>query len=324
MFRKHRIAVRLALTFTAALVAGSGQAQTIDFDTFPSGAPVSNNTVITNQYASLGVTFSSPAPAGGPTAGVFAGEASSPPHILTGLHPSTSAGLYPIDMSFAAPYTDWVDVTLISIGCATVTATAYASDSATVLDSISLNRGPSAGVGLGNKDRISLRGDGIALVRFEITATCPTLDGFGIDDVAFSLFAGTAFATYAPTATLTLKPGAGNDTSISKGTFTLAASSDGINPLAEDVTVVIGQFVRTVAAGRFRLDSAGAFRFSGTVGGVNLIVKITPPVSGVYTFSATVKGTSLPGVPAPLAVGLRIGNEGASANLATVKVSASQ
>jgi hypothetical protein len=254
---------------------------------------------------------------------VFAHEASSAPNILTGLDPSRQAGVYPIDMSFAAPYTDWVDVTLISIGCATVTATAYSADAA-ALDSISLTRGPAAGVGQGNHDRISLEGPGIARVRFEITQPCPDGDGFGIDDVDFSLFGGVPFSDFDPTATLTLRPGTGDDLLAMKGTFSLGPDSDGIDPTTQDVTVLIGRFSRTIHAGLFKVDSAGAFSFKGTVGGVVLNVRILAPVSGVYDFNATAKGADLPSLSSPVSVGLRIGNDGGSADLSTVKVTATR
>src|SRR5207245_3559792 len=109
------------------------------------------------------------------------------PNILAGLDPPTQAGLFPIEMDFVAPFTNSVGVTLISVGDGTVTATAFASDLVTVVDTVSVTHGVDAGVGLGNKDPITLRGPGIARVRFEIVQTGPVLDGFGIDDVVFSL-----------------------------------------------------------------------------------------------------------------------------------------
>jgi hypothetical protein len=316
------------LRFTIPLFAGvliaagmtpSASAQTIDFDRFANGQQVPAGTAITSQYSSLGVTFSSPAPAGGPTA-IADGEASSAPNFVSAVDGS-GAGVYPIEMSFAPPYTNWVDVTLISIGCATVTSTAYSSDN-TVLDSISLSRGPGAGVGLGNHDRISLDGPAIARVRFEITQPCN--DGFGIDDVAFSLFSGVPFSDFRPTATLTLKPGTGDDVLIAKGTFALGSASDGIDPLTEDVTVLIGRFSRTIHAGLFKVDSTGAYSFKGTVGGAALTVKISPPAAGVYTFSATAKSTDLPSLSSTVSVGFRIGNDGGDADLSTVKVTATR
>src|SRR5215471_8484356 len=142
----------LVLAIVTALGTGRADAITINFETFPNNSPVPDGTVITTQYASLGVTFSSTAPAGGPIAGVLSGEASSPPNFLYGLDPVTGAGLFPIVMDFTAPFPNKLDVTLISVGSGTVTATAFASDLVTVLASVSVTHGPGAGVGLGNKD----------------------------------------------------------------------------------------------------------------------------------------------------------------------------
>jgi hypothetical protein len=64
-----------------------GQPTVVAFDVLPNGAAVPNGTIITNQYASLGVTFTSPAPAGGPVATDPANETSSPPNALVGLDP---------------------------------------------------------------------------------------------------------------------------------------------------------------------------------------------------------------------------------------------
>jgi len=178
--------VALSLITVSALGTGRADAVTIDFDTFPNSSLVPDGTVITTQYASLGVTFSSPAPAGGPIAGAFPGGTSSAPNVLVGLDPATQAGLLPIVLDIAGLLPNSLNVTLVSVGNATVTATAFASDLVTVLDTVSVTHGPGAGVGLGAIDPITLTGTGIASVRFEITQTGPVLDGFGIDDVVFS------------------------------------------------------------------------------------------------------------------------------------------
>jgi hypothetical protein len=178
------------------------KAVTVDFDTFPGGAAVPNGTVITTQYAPLGVVFSSVA--GGPVAGIFAAEASSTPNFLVG-NPDS---FQPFTMDFTT-VTPSVGVKLISVGNGIVTATAFASDLATVLDSVSVTHGPGAGVGLGNVDSISLSGPGIARVRFDITQTTTNpRDGFGIDDVVFPVPEPStlALATIVMAATLFTRP----------------------------------------------------------------------------------------------------------------------
>lgn len=161
-------------------VEGRADVVTIDFDRFPDGTTVPSNTVITTQYSSLGVTFSSTA--GGPIA-FSNGEASSAPNFLVAFDPASGAGVNPIVMDLSGILASRVDVTLISVGSGTVTATAYGSDLTTVLDSISVTHGANAGNGFGNHDPITLNGIGIARVRFAIAQTGPVTDGFGIDDV---------------------------------------------------------------------------------------------------------------------------------------------
>jgi hypothetical protein len=158
----------------------------INFDVFPNGSPVPDHTLITTQYVSLGVTFSSDSPSGAPMAIADSGEASSPPNILVGdwVEPC-NCGLYKIFMTFIPPLPNSVGMTLISVGDGTAVVTALGSDTNLVLDAVSVTHGPSAGVGYGNHDPIVLRGAGIAMVQFEIQQTGSIIDGIGIDDLIF-------------------------------------------------------------------------------------------------------------------------------------------
>jgi hypothetical protein len=179
-----KIILAILALATLLLDTGTANAVIINFDTFPNGTPVPNGTLITDQYAPY-VRFSSPTAAGGPIAGVFSGEASSSPNVLEGVE--NGAGLLPITLDFEPSFTtNSFDVTLISVGAATVTATAFGRDLTTVLDSVSVTHGDAAGVGLGNRDPIALTGVGIASVRVEITKAGAVPDGFAIDDIAFS------------------------------------------------------------------------------------------------------------------------------------------
>jgi hypothetical protein len=168
------------------LCAGNAQAVVINFDTLPNGTAVANKTAIGNQYADYHVSFTSSAPGGLPTAGVFAGEATSPPNVLQGVTPGQSGGLFTIEMDFVGAFaTSQVSATLISVGNATVTATAFAADGTTVIDAVDVTHGPGAGVGLNNHDPITLKGKGIERVTFAITKTGAVPDGFGVDDISF-------------------------------------------------------------------------------------------------------------------------------------------
>ncbi len=179
--------MRKTLLISVVIILGctSANAITIDFDFLPDGTTVSNGTVITTQYfAAYGVTFSSvyggPIAANGYSpASVLPGQASSEPNCLLG-NPNSFT---PILMDFASSvYT--LDVNLISVGDAVVTASAYGDDFMTLLDSVSVtNKG--TGVGMGIVDTVTLGSDsGIYRVLFEITTPYPG-DGFGIDDVVF-------------------------------------------------------------------------------------------------------------------------------------------
>lgn len=166
------------LLVSLLLVSSNVGAVVIDFDSFPDLAPVPNGTVITDQYAGVGALFGSTG--GGPIAGVFAGEASSPPNFLFG-NPDS---FQPITMDLLTP-TDLLEVTLISVGHMVLTSTAFASDLTTILDSVSVSNPDGPPDGLNNKDPISLSGPGITRVVFEITVPVPGVDGFGIDDLRF-------------------------------------------------------------------------------------------------------------------------------------------
>jgi len=188
--KRHRftLAPMLAPVLAAAaglsLAASFAHGSVVNFDVFPGGGVVPNNTVIGSQYSSLGVLFSSTAP-GGPTAGSFTGEASSAPNFLVGIAPGSGAGLFPIQMDFTVAGITSVSLNALSVGTGIFTATAYAADLSTVLDTVSFTNGPGAGNGFGNINAVTLNGAGIARVVTSIAQTQPIVDGFGLDDVSF-------------------------------------------------------------------------------------------------------------------------------------------
>ena len=178
--------IRIALALAGIALPQFSNGVTINFDNFPDSTPVPNGTVITTQYLPVGVTFSSDTLASAPSAGVFAGEASSPPNMLVGSF-DTFVGLHSIVMDFTpAASPNSVAVNLISVGTGIVTAKAFASDLVTVLDTVSVTHGLGAGNGFGNVDPINLSGLGIARVQLNITQTTSIIDGYGIDDVVFT------------------------------------------------------------------------------------------------------------------------------------------
>jgi dipeptidyl aminopeptidase/acylaminoacyl peptidase len=94
------------------------------------------------------------------------------------------------------------------------------------------------------------------------------------------------------------------------GTLTPSASSNGLNPLSEDVSIMVGPYLWTIAAGQFRRAKDGAYLYSGTVGGVQLSVQMKPGKGGVWTF--VVNATPADLLVLPAAVGFRVGDDAGS------------
>ncbi|HYA20728.1 MAG TPA: YncE family protein, partial [Burkholderiales bacterium] len=98
-----------------------------------------------------------------------------------------------------------------------------------------------------------------------------------------------------------------------KAKFTLAAGSNGIAPLTEDVTLKIGTFSATIPAGSFRQYRKGEFKYEGTIGGGKLEAEITRRGAGNYEFRAEGSHLNLAGVAKHrTTVGLTIGEVGGS------------
>ncbi len=94
-----------------------------------------------------------------------------------------------------------------------------------------------------------------------------------------------------------------------EGTFTLGEGSDGIDPLAEDVTVKIGAYEITIPAGSFSLDDDEEFEFEGFIDGVGVEMEIELEDDGTFEFEFEVEGADLPELEEPLEVTLVIGND---------------
>lgn len=116
-----------------------------------------------------------------------------------------------------------------------------------------------------------------------------------------------------------------------KGPFTLGATSDGIHPVTEDVTLQIGTFSLTIPAGSFRVSPARSeeehhhkkgkpraqFEFEGVIDGVSLEAKLTQTGTNTFEFKAEGQNANLSGVGNPVPVGLTIGNDGGSVAVTT-------
>jgi len=133
----------------------------------------------------------------------------------------------------------------------------------------------------------------------------------------FDLFAFTFTppASAVPFASLSAKvdirrgPAANDDRFDMKATFTLGASSNGINPLTEAVTLQIGPLSETIPAGSFTRDRHGRFRFTGVIDGVVLDVVIRPTSGGQFQFAVEGSGAELGTAANPVTIALQIGDD---------------
>jgi hypothetical protein len=105
-----------------------------------------------------------------------------------------------------------------------------------------------------------------------------------------------------------------------KASFTLDATSDGINPLIEEVRLAVGTFATTIPAGSFKFKPAkpdkkgkpgkpAEFVFEGIVNGVQLEIKIAVLANNRFECKAEGKGTDLTRVTNPVTVTLVIGDD---------------
>jgi DNA-binding beta-propeller fold protein YncE len=91
--------------------------------------------------------------------------------------------------------------------------------------------------------------------------------------------------------------------------FTLGTTSNGINPVTEDVTLQIGTFSVTIPAGSFERKPNGRFDFKGVINEVKLKAQIVPLGNNIFTFNAEGKGVDLTGLTNPVTVVLTIGTD---------------
>ena len=92
-------------------------------------------------------------------------------------------------------------------------------------------------------------------------------------------FGGFQFATFTPRASVKLGPKSNDDSFKISAKFGLGAENNGIDPVAEDVTIKFGSFSTTIPAGKFQQQGLGLFTFKGTINKVDLKVQIHEPQS---------------------------------------------
>jgi|GEM_PF-1264793 len=129
------------------------------------------------------------------------------------------------------------------------------------------------------------------------------------------------FASFVPSLSLTMKPGAKDDTFKLTGTFGLDVASDGVNPAKEIVALQVGDYTTTIPVGAFKLKF-GKYVYTKILPEITLSITITPSGGANYSFIATAKATDLTRKAIPIEVGLSIGNEGTRATLFTNSLTA--
>ncbi len=99
-----------------------------------------------------------------------------------------------------------------------------------------------------------------------------------------------------------------------EGSFTLVATSNGINPLTEDITLEVGTYATTIPAGSFEFDDE-SFEFEGVIAGVALGMSITPLGGNEFNFMVIGEGADLTGTFNPVTVSLRIKDDAGTASI---------
>jgi hypothetical protein len=127
----------------------------------------------------------------------------------------------------------------------------------------------------------------------------------GQSPIAFGLFIQPFIGFSAFTAQLTVYP---NHRRFSiQSDFTLGASSKGINPLTEPVTLQIGEFTITIPAGSFvRHGNSPNYSFDGVIDSVDLKVQLNS-ANPHYIFKVMARNVSLT-VSNPVTITLTIGD----------------
>ncbi len=91
--------------------------------------------------------------------------------------------------------------------------------------------------------------------------------------------------------------------------FTLGQTSDGINPVAERISLQVGSYGVTLPPQSLHMTSKGSYVYQGTINGESLQLQIIPGQPATYTLKAQVSGTTPLTIADPAVVGLTIGND---------------
>ncbi len=103
-----------------------------------------------------------------------------------------------------------------------------------------------------------------------------------------------------------------------QASFTLGATSNGINPLTEAVTLQVATYQVTIPAGSFKLlthgSKAGSYAYSGVVNGVTVAVQISAVSGTSYQLTASASPVTA-AVANPISVTITIGDDSGSTSV---------
>jgi hypothetical protein len=138
----------------------------------------------------------------------------------------------------------------------------------------------------------------------------------------FSVVQGVPFSNFSGNLEAKLDPSANNDQFRLNASFVLGESSNGINPVTENVTIRVGSFTKAIPPLSFTKNKQGVFNFDGVIDGISLKVILTPKKGGIYDLQATGNGTNFDGSELPLVLGLTIGDDAGSVLLTNATLTA--
>jgi len=93
-----------------------------------------------------------------------------------------------------------------------------------------------------------------------------------------------------------------------KGEIVLGEDSDGIDPVNEEVLVIVGTASVIIPAGSFE-ENAGKYEFDGVVSDAEVAMEIEWLFANAFTFKVEVEGVDLTGTTNPMDIDLTIGDD---------------
>lgn len=174
------------------------------------------------------------------------------------------------------------------------------------------------------KSDVNLPGFAISCVGFPATV-CPAgialattagdliLDHQTIADAVFSA----RVQTVTPFSNLTARAEIDDNRFALEGRFTLGATSNGISPLSEAVTLRVDSYSATIPPGSFTRGKEGGYKFKGKIADVRLEFSVKAGSPSAYTFHVEAAGAGIPQSATPPSVTLTIGDDSGTATAST-------